>query len=148
MRALLTLAILTVSTAGFAQTTGRTLPQSVTTRQGVTLRVGDDLRLGEGSLPSGWYKYIFTSISALDQQKGRLDDGYAYNHSTIREFREVGSGNNRRLIVLVRPKGGIHVYPKAVDIESAIGTKEVISVNGTAISKLIKAAANKGAKML
>jgi hypothetical protein len=113
----------------------------ITTKRGVVLREGDVLRLGDGSLPSRWFKYIFTSINGFDTEKARLDEGYAFNYATIKEFREVNTRNGVKLVALVKPKGGISVYNKAVDLEPAMDAKEVIAVNGVAVYKLIKAAA-------
>ncbi|WP_234736717.1 hypothetical protein [Tellurirhabdus bombi] len=129
--------LLLVSTVCFGQNGGKRVMGPVTTTRGLVLKEGDILRFGKGSLSSGWYKNAFTSIKRIGQKDGQLDEGYAYVTTTVREFYEIGSGQNKRLVALVRPKGGISISYKAVDLDPAIDSKEIISVNGVAIPKLL-----------
>ncbi|WP_128543169.1 hypothetical protein [Larkinella soli] len=140
MKTFASLVFFVMSAAAFAQLpgSGERLTGPVTTRKGIVLKEGDDLRFGEGIHAGGTYRYIFLSFAKFGDKASHLEEGYAYKHAVIREFREVGSGNDRRLVALVKPKGGISVYFRAIDLEPAMESKEIISVNGVAISKLVK----------
>ncbi|GAB3327302.1 hypothetical protein GCM10027299_27750 [Larkinella ripae] len=118
---------------------GKKVNGPVTTKRGLVLKVGDSIRFGAGGLPSGGYQSIYTSFDKFGQkaEASHLEEGYAYKYATIKEFREVESGTDKRFVALVKPKGGISVNFRAIDLESAIDSKEIISVNGTAISKLL-----------
>ena len=141
MKWLLFVILIGVSLSSWAQlpATGKRVTGPVTTKRGIVLKEGDQVRFGEGGLASGGYQYVYLSFDKFGQKAevAHLEEGYAYKYATIKEFREVGSGNDKRLVALVRPKGGITINFRAVDLEPAMQSKEIISINGTAISKLI-----------
>jgi|GEM_PF-6845991 len=111
---------------------------SVTTRQGLVLNVGDRLRFGEGKMDNKAYRHAFTALRHLDKPTAHLDEGYAYTYATIRELRETGTGGNRRLLALVKPKGDLLPVNKVIDLEPALEAKEIISVNDVAVYTLLK----------
>lgn len=119
--------------------TGKRVAGPVTTKRGIALKEGDQVRFGEGSLASGGYQHIYLSFDKIGQkaEEAHLEEGYAYKYATIKEFREIGTGSDKRYVALIRPKGGISINFRAVDLEPAMQSKEIISINGTAISKLI-----------
>ncbi|MFD1145005.1 hypothetical protein ACFQ4C_28005 [Larkinella insperata] len=141
MKWILLFALIGVSLASQAQlpATGKRVNGPVTTKRGIVLKEGDQIRFGEGGLASGGYQHIYLTFDKVGQkaEAAHLEEGYAYKYATVKEFREVGSGSDRRLVALVRPKGGITINFRAVDLEPAMQSKEIISINGTAISKLI-----------
>lgn len=139
MKVFVCILLVAVSTQCLAQLrgSGDRILGPVKTKRGLVLKENDDVRFGAGSLPSGWYKNVYASFDKFGEGKARIDEGYAYKHAVIKEFREVGSGSEKRLVALVKPKGGISVYLKAIDVEPAVDAKEIISINGVAISKLI-----------
>lgn len=116
---------------------GKKVNGPVTTKRGIELKAGDLVRFGKGGLPSGGYEHIYLSFDKFGQKTAYLEEGYAYKYATIKEFREVGNGNDKRFVALIRPKGGISVNLRALDLEPAMESKEIISINNTAISKLI-----------
>ncbi|GAB3926739.1 hypothetical protein GCM10028804_30820 [Larkinella terrae] len=109
----------------------------ITTKKGLVLKAGDKVRFGAGGLSSGGYQHIYTSFEKFGQKTAGLEEGYSYKYAQIKEFREVGTGDEKRYVALVRPKGGISVNLRAIDLEPAIAAKEIISINDVAISKLI-----------
>lgn len=141
MKWILILALTCFSLAGWAQlpAAGQKIKGPVTTKRGLVLKEGDTIRFGEGKLTSGGYQHIYTSFDKFGQkaESSHLEEGYAYKYAVIKEFREVGSGADKRFVALIRPKGGISVNFRALDLDPAIEAKEIIAVNGTAISKLI-----------
>ncbi|GAB3904824.1 hypothetical protein GCM10028803_34800 [Larkinella knui] len=139
MKWILFFALASISLNGLAQlpAAGKRITGPVTTKRGIVLRAGDSVRFGEGGLPSGGYQNIYSSFDKFGQKTAGLEEGYAYKYATIKEFREVGSGDDKRYVALVRPKGGISVNFRAIDLEPAMDAKEIISINGKAISKLI-----------
>ncbi|WP_266363520.1 hypothetical protein [Tellurirhabdus rosea] len=138
MKNLLFVACLLLTLTGMAQSNRQKVTGPVTSRRGIELKEGDILRLGEGTGSGRSFRHVFTSINRLGQEASQIDGGYQYVNTTIKEFYEVGTGANRRLIVLVRPKGDMNLNMKAVDLESAIESKEVISLNGTSLYKLMR----------
>jgi hypothetical protein len=139
MKWILLLALACVSLPDWAQlpAVGKKIAGPVTTKRGIVLKAGDNVRFGEGGLPSGGYQHIYISFDKFGQKAAYLEEGYAYKYAVIKEFREVGSGEDKRYVALIRPKGGISVNLRALDIEPAMDSKEIISINGTAISKLV-----------
>ncbi|MGA0557571.1 hypothetical protein ACO2Q8_13025 [Larkinella sp. VNQ87] len=139
MKPFLLLLLVCSSLNGRAQlpASGKKIVGPVTTKRGIVLKEGDQVRFGEGTLPSGGYQHIYLSFDKFGQKAAYLEEGYAYKYATIREFREVGSGSEKRLVALIRPKGGISINLRALDLEPAMAAKEIISINGTAISKLV-----------
>ncbi|RAK02618.1 hypothetical protein LX87_00738 [Larkinella arboricola] len=141
MKWLLFVALIGISLTSQAQlpATGKRVYGPVTTKRGIVLKEGDQVRFGEGGLASGGYQHIYLTFDKFGQkaETAHLEEGYAYKYATIKEFREVGSGSDRRLVALIRPKGGVSIHFRAVDLEPAMQSKEIISINGTAISKLI-----------
>jgi hypothetical protein len=139
MKWILLLVLAGVSLNGLAQlpASGKSVKGPITTKRGIVLKVGDNVRCGEGGLSTGAYQYIYSSFDKFEQKNAHLEEGYSYKYASIREFREVGSGDTKRYVALVRPKGGINVNYKAVDLEPAMDSKEIISVNDKAIIKLI-----------
>ncbi|MFC5410964.1 hypothetical protein ACFPMF_16715 [Larkinella bovis] len=133
------LALISVSLQSVAQlpASGKKVTGPITTKRGIALKIGDTVRFGEGGLADGSYQHIYVSFDKFGQKTAHLEEGYGYKYAVIKEFREVDSGNDKRYVALVRPKGGISVNFRAVDLEPAMESKEIISVNGTAISKLI-----------
>lgn len=109
----------------------------ITTKKGVVLKTGDKVRFGEGGLSLGEYQHIYTSFEKFGQKSASLEEGYRYKYAQIKEFREVGTGDEKRFVALVKPKGGISVTLRAIDLEPAMAAKEIISVNDVAIIKLI-----------
>ncbi|GAB3250570.1 hypothetical protein GCM10027347_08430 [Larkinella harenae] len=141
MKWTLFLAFAFFSLPGLAQlpASGQKVNGPVTTKRGLVLKIGDTIRFGEGKQASGGYQHIYTSFDKFGQKaaSSHLEEGYAYKYAVVKEFREVGSGADKRFVALIRPKGGISVNFRALDLDPAIEAKEIIAVNGTAISKLI-----------
>jgi hypothetical protein len=131
------LAVVTLNGLAQLPAAGKRIDGPITTKRGIVLKVGDSVRFGKGGLASGAYQHIYFSFDKFGQKAASLEEGYAFKYATVREFREVGTGPDKRFVVLVRPKGGISVNFRAIDIEPAMEAKEIISINGTAISKLV-----------
>lgn len=139
MKWILFFVLAVVSLNGLAQlpAVGKRISGPITTKRGIVLKAGDSVRFGKGGLPSGAYQHAYLSFDKFGQKAAALEDGYAFKYATIKEFREMGTGPDKRFVALVKPKGGINVNFRAIDLEPAMETKEIISINGTAISKLV-----------